>query len=1742
MPEAGLQPSMMPEEIAAREVRPRGKGEVVQISMEDQLKLQQVRQEAEEASIEDKEAYEAQAELEGLRVTHEIDPVATKRILIGKTKKGKPDYRGLDFFISIKEQDFPEYFTVKQAKALFPEHDFAEYTQPGTAKYNKVPRDVALDDLTKEFGMSADEIADRVMAIRQEKRRIKELKGDIQTHYTKEPLDAVPEPVATDVVPRRRALTKKQVKRTLELFGKYVESKTTIDAWELTRELRQEARSERAEDLKARAQELIVEEGMKTEEAMNQAISETMAGELPVMRTDYLSDLTDKMREVLFSKVYDTLKDEPFEMMSTVTALTNALTGRAIPREPGIRGGSAYARLQRVFGDQPIVFKALEKMATEKEPLEDVVEGIFHESGRAPIPIDQKTADYLRSLQDIPQGYKTLLEPPFESPVVSDSRTAADLWFDKREIELANDLANGKIDFEEFTHERMVARDEAYPLKPITRYEAPIEDAFKEIPLWPVPARENVIKVLKEIGWLPIDIGNFLRANKASFDFSFWRQQAPLIAGHPISFAQANIEAWKAIWSQKSAEASWQRITRDPLFQIYEFAAEEGGDFLRPLVTPKGTSQWRGTEEFGYLTGERVIPKLTSKIPWIKISARCFETGTNEHNWLIFKNYYRAMLALSEQYASGKKKLKPGEVFDIQKEMIAFAKSLSNFTARGSLGPAARMAPALSALFFAPRMTLGRLLSVKDLINANPRVRLEAWKNAATFVGTLGGIVLLGAVAGWWEVEKDPRNAEYMSIRIGNTRIDPWGGYRQFLVFFTRMITTVFTDKPGGVSSATGAEYDPDALGLLQNLLRGKAAPLFSAMMDFATGRNFVGEDVEVENLEQWIERIAPFAPWDIYEAWKEDPVTAVEVAIPTIVGAGTQTYTGDWVENWLKLGLPKYSDNLPYGITEPYYDTADFWTDTSSQFKGVDPATLTKEKGFPDYIRAIAEARIINEHKATLPNEKLVNINADPAEGTTFAQYRKMWQDREKLVAAGDDAEWTLRELQPDGTYKKVTYKGEEAITAFDRDERTQNANLGNFSQRQFALLNQYWAITDPLKQAEFLEKHEADIGINPQYNYLVSHPSENAQLAVWGQAKLYTRAAYDEFVGLIKSLDIPDNAIPELTLPPEGSIDNYFEREKAVQEYGAMSAEAMIVLARDEELLQWYKLAKPEFPERYYELKIKNRAEREYMNTLKDKESPAYIADPDERYEAFLKEFPNSEYFDDERRTEAIANGFSDDQIEAWVERGRLVDKYSGGSPKVKEWAFDNPEAYARALEEGILKDKGGLPTDEERGHYEEWVEPAIRLQAKNMKEDAYWSELSDKSSPDTYIEDDASRRKAFFERFPKSEYFDDLERIEAYKAGFTDTEANLWAERGQVIGKFEPQSAEAKIWLMDHPNVFSKALETGLLTDDGKDWNVPALRITVKWRAQDNEYDALPVEGDERANYLAENDEYRMDRRRREAYQMSNKITGAVFPDAEIENFVTYWELDVKGKRQERFLIDNPDFAKAMHDIAGIDIPRASEVPAVEYDDIYDEWKADFDRIEGLANNESPHYIEDVKDREATREAMRFTPTGKYTDFGLAELRRNAYGKFVPEEYIDDYVNYYKIIGEGKPKNWERNTGTDLWYEDDWFMMEHIEFYREVYKGILGNKAKDFTKVPTREVFSDYLTYIALPHLKAKDDFRLRHLKLDAWLVLKFDYTPIEEKKRREELTPYERFIEKWALRGEEIEERLKELRGE
>lgn len=78
-------------------------------------------------------------------------------------------------FISIREGNFPEYFTVNQAKALNPTGNFTAYMQPGTKQYNHVPLDSALEHIADELDVTPSDIQEMALDIRHKRRSVEDM-------------------------------------------------------------------------------------------------------------------------------------------------------------------------------------------------------------------------------------------------------------------------------------------------------------------------------------------------------------------------------------------------------------------------------------------------------------------------------------------------------------------------------------------------------------------------------------------------------------------------------------------------------------------------------------------------------------------------------------------------------------------------------------------------------------------------------------------------------------------------------------------------------------------------------------------------------------------------------------------------------------------------------------------------------------------------------------------------------------------------------------------------------------------------------------------------------------------------------------------------------------------------------------------------------------------------------------------------------------------------------------------------------------------------------------------------------------------------------------------------------------------------------------------------------------------------------------------------------------------------------
>jgi hypothetical protein len=109
----------------------------------------------------------------------------------------------------------------------------------------------------------------------------------------------------------------------------------------------------------------------------------------------------------------------------------------------------------------------------------------------------------------------------------------------------------------------------------------------------------------------------------------------------------------------------------------------------------------------------------------------------------------------------------------------------------------------------------------------------------------------------------------------------------------------------------------------------------------------------------------------------------------------------------------------------------------------------------------------------------------------------------------------------------------------------------------------------------------------------------------------------------------------------------------------------------------------------------------------------------------------------------------------------------------------------------------------------------------------------------------------------------------------------------------------------------------------------------------------------------------------------------------------------------------------------------------------------------------------------------------------DYWSARLTIRAMDYEVPEDYVPLYVQYYQMSTAG--------------YDQERFLMEHKDYYKDVWLGILGNQPKDFSKIPTvkEEKLLNYYDSLATgtPRLQA----RCKDAELDAALVRIRGLTP-------------------------------------
>ena len=361
---------------------------------------------------------------------------------------------------------------------------------------------------------------------------------------------------------------------------------------------------------------------------------------------------------------------------------------------------------------------------------------------------------------------------------------------------------------------------------------------------------------------LSVEAVNTLRTLKAFSEISAVLRQGVFGAAlHPIKTLKIYPTSFKSFFSKYTAEKVDNMIRSAD----HHYIREKSKLFLPEI----GARPTLGEELFS----ARLIEKVPGLGAVVKASNRHMITHLNMLRAVTFDDFLIKVPNATHA------------------ELTAYADWINVTSGRGNLGRAAAVANGLSLGIFAPRFSASRIQTPYMVFKywKEPRIRKAIAKDMVGFVSVGMSTLILADLAGF-EVSTDLRDPDFGKIRIGDTRVDIWGGFLQPVRVTLRVGLTV-TDKlniTGKELAAQDKETDP--LELIERFTSYKLAPSLTIPLELIRGRTIVGEPVTPSQtaaravLPMWLEDIA-----DAYRL--EGAGRALGVGILTGHGVGVQTY-----------------------------------------------------------------------------------------------------------------------------------------------------------------------------------------------------------------------------------------------------------------------------------------------------------------------------------------------------------------------------------------------------------------------------------------------------------------------------------------------------------------------------------------------------------------------------------------------------------------------------------------------------------------------------------------------------------------------------------------------------------------------------------------------------------------------------------------------------------------------------------
>jgi hypothetical protein len=385
-------------------------------------------------------------------------------------------------------------------------------------------------------------------------------------------------------------------------------------------------------------------------------------------------------------------------------------------------------------------------------------------------------------------------------------------------------------------------------------------------------------------------IRQVLGANKALL--TSWDLSAPGRQGKAFLL---NSEFWKALpgmvkaWGSKGAADAIEQAIRD-----------HPSGYFKQGINPKG----KPTKSFAELAG---LELSQTEEMFSKVGGQAFEKysgiGKSSRAHTAFLNKLR-----SDMFAKFMEQAKAaGRNPEVDLELAkTFATYINNATGRGSVNigkwKLERMTGVMNDVFFAPKNLSGQIRTWNQVLNPvkyatmDPVLRKQSLKSLFAIAGA--GMMTaeisreLGA-----KVSHDPTSTDFMKIKVGDTRIDLFGGYQQFPVAaMTAMLgqKTMAAGRNAGrtVDLTAGRFGQPTRKSEAEKFFKNRLSPVGSFIYSWMDGREFDGKPFEVKRA--LYERAMPIVLKDLTELAQEDPAMAAVLSPLLVSGmASTQVYTG---------------------------------------------------------------------------------------------------------------------------------------------------------------------------------------------------------------------------------------------------------------------------------------------------------------------------------------------------------------------------------------------------------------------------------------------------------------------------------------------------------------------------------------------------------------------------------------------------------------------------------------------------------------------------------------------------------------------------------------------------------------------------------------------------------------------------------------------------------------------------------